>query len=192
MKVVEIFDSMQGEGDWMGVMCTFVRFAGCNLSCSFCDEAKKYSKAKEMSIEKIVEKCKQNIVVLTGGEPTIQPQLRELVAALHSAGHSVHIETNGTNYVPCEVDWVTVSPKAPKYECKYPHNEIKLVVSKDLTLKQALTHTGGYLLCGQHVWLQPCDGPWLEQSKKTILKWIKKYPDLFRAGIQLHKYYGAR
>lgn len=187
MKVVEIFDSMQGEGEFMGITCTFVRFAGCNLSCSFCDEAKKYSKAKEMSIEKIVKKCKQKIVVLTGGEPTIQPQLKELVAALHSAGHSVHIETNGTNYVPCEVDWVTVSPKAPKYECKGVsglHNEIKLVVSKDLTLKQALEHTGG-----QPVWLQPCDGPWLEQSKKTIVKWIKKYPDLFRAGIQLHKYY---
>lgn len=187
MKVVEIFDSMQGEGEFMGIMCTFVRFAGCNLSCSFCDEAKKYSKAKEMSIEKIVKKCKQKIVVLTGGEPTIQPQLKELVAALHSAGHSVHIETNGTNYVPCEVDWVTVSPKAPKYECKGVsglHNEIKLVVSKDLTLKQALEHTGD-----QPVWLQPCDGPWLEQSKKTIVKWIKKYPDLFRAGIQLHKYY---
>ena len=156
MKVVEIFDSMQGEGEFMGIMCTFVRFAGCNLSCSFCDEAKKYSKAKEMSIEKIVKKCKQKIVVLTGGEPTIQPQLKELVAALHSAGHSVHIETNGTNYVPCEVDWVTVSPKAPKYECKGVsglHNEIKLVVSKDLTLKQALEHTGG-----QPVWLQPCDG----------------------------------
>lgn len=189
MKVVEIFDSMQGEGEFMGIMCTFVRFAGCNLSCSFCDEAKKYSKAKEMSIEKIVKKCKQKIVVLTGGEPTIQPQLKELVAALHSAGHSVHIETNGTNYVPCEVDWVTVSPKAPKYECKGVsdlHNEIKLVVSKDLTLKQALEHTGD-----QPVWLQPCDGPWLEQSKKTIVKWIKKYPNLFRAGIQLHKYYGV-
>lgn len=184
MKVVEIFDSMQGEGEFMGIMCTFVRFAGCNLSCPFCDEAKKYDKAKEMSIEKIVEKCKQNIVVLTGGEPTIQPQLKELVETLQATHHLVHVETNGTNYVPCEVDWVTVSPKAPKYECKCLHNEVKLVVSKDLTLKQALAHAGG-----QFVWLQPCDGPWLEQSKKTILKWIKKYPDLFRAGIQLHKYY---
>lgn len=187
MKVVEIFDSMQGEGEFMGVMCTFVRFAGCNLSCPFCDEAKKYGKAKEMTIEKIVKKCKQNIVVLTGGEPTIQPQLKELVKALQGARHDVHIETNGTNDIDYFVEWVTVSPKAPKYACKCLHNEIKLVVSKDLTLKQALAHAGGQL-----VWLQPCDGPWLEQSKKIILKWIKKYPDLFRAGIQLHKYYGAR
>ena len=184
MKVVEIFDSIQGEGEYMGIMCTFVRFAGCNLSCPFCDEAKKYGKAKEMTIEKIVKKCEQKIVVLTGGEPTIQPQLEELVKALQAAHHHVHLETNGTNAIDYFIEWITVSPKAPKYECKCLYNELKLVVSEDLTLEQALAHTGGQL-----VWLQPCDGPWLEQSKKTILKWIKKYPDLFRAGIQLHKYY---
>lgn len=184
MKVVEIFDSMQGEGAYMGAYCTFVRFAGCNLSCSFCDEAKKYDKAKEMTIEQIVKKCKQKIVVLTGGEPTLQPQLEKLVRALQAAHHYVHIETNGTNDIDYFVEWVTVSPKAPKYECKCLHNEIKLVVSKNLTLKQALAHAGG-----QQIWLQPCDGPWIEQSKKKILEWIKKYPKEFRAGIQLHKWY---
>ena len=187
MKVVEIFDSIQGEGEYMGTMCTFVRFAGCNLSCPFCDEAKKYGKAKEMTIEKIVKKCEQKIVVLTGGEPTIQPQLEELVKALQAAQHHVHLETNGTTDIDYFIERITVSPKAPKYECKCLYNELKLVVSEDLTLEQALAHTGSQL-----VWLQPCDGPWLEQSKKTILKWIKKYPDLFRAGIQLHKYYNAR
>ena len=49
MKVVEIFESMQGEGHWMGIQCTFVRLAGCNLKCPFCDEASKYEKAEEMS-----------------------------------------------------------------------------------------------------------------------------------------------
>lgn len=186
MKVVEIFDSIQGEGQHMGIMCTFVRFAGCNLSCPFCDEASKYGKAKEMTIKQIVKKCKQKIVVLTGGEPTLQPQLEELVKALQAAYHHVHIETNGTNDIDYFVEWTTVSPKAPKYEVKCLHNEVKLVVSKDLTLKQALAHVGG-----QRVWLQPCDGPWLEQSKKKILTWIKKYPNEFRAGIQLHKYYGV-
>ena len=187
MKVVEIFDSMQGEGEYMGIMCTFVRFAGCNLSCSFCDEAKKYGKAKDLKVENIVKRCKQKIVVLTGGEPTIQPYLYVLIDALHKAHHEVHIETNGTLNISEPVEWITVSPKGPKYECKCLHNEVKLVVSKDLTLRQALAHAGG-----QRVWLQPCDGPWLEQSKRRILRWIAKYPELFRAGIQLHKYYNAR
>ncbi len=186
MKVVEIFDSIQGEGRYMGIMCTFVRFAGCNLSCPFCDEAKKYGKAKEMTIEKIVEQCKQQIVVLIGGEPTIQPQLEELVSALHKAGHSVHIETNGINDVPRNIDWVTVSPKAQRYRVTPLADELKLVVSEDLNLEQALKVAA---LKPVPVWLQPCDGPYIKQSMETILKWIKKYPDLFRAGIQLHKYY---
>lgn len=189
LNVVEIFDSMQGEGKHMGIMCTFVRFAGCNLKCSFCDEASKYGKAKEMTVEQVVKKCKQDIVVLTGGEPTIQPQLKELIKALHMACKEVHIETNGTRGIDNDDVWVTCSPKAPKYELTYTgYHEIKLVVSEDLTLKKALeiaSHTK------RRIWLQPCDGPWLEQSKKKILKWIKKYPNEFRAGIQLHKYYGV-
>lgn len=186
MKVVEIFDSIQGEGQYIGIMCTFVRFAGCNLKCSFCDEASKYGKAKEMTIEQIVKKCKQEIVVLTGGEPTLQPQLAVLAADLHDKGCRVHIETNGTNAVPPNIDWVTCSPKAPKFEINCKADEIKLVVDKSLTLETALNIAKKRC---SFVWLQPCDGPWLEQSKKTILKWIKKYPNEFRAGIQLHKWY---
>ena len=186
MKVVEIFDSMQGEGEYMGVMCTFVRFAGCNLKCPFCDEASKYGKAKEMSVEQIVKKCKQEHVVLTGGEPTIQSQIAILTADLHDKGCKVHIETNGTNATPTNIDWVTCSPKAPKFEINCKADEIKLVVDKSLTLKTALAIAEKRC---SFVWLQPCDGPWIEQSKKKILKWIKKYPNEFRAGIQLHKWY---
>lgn len=190
MKVVEIFDSMQGEGQYMGVMCTFVRFAGCNLKCSFCDEASKYGKAKEMTVEQIVKKCKQEHVVLTGGEPTIQSGIAVLIHKLKMVGHKVHIETNGTEGIDNDDVWVTCSPKAPEYKLTYTgYHEIKLVVSKDLTLGKALeiaSHTK------KHVWLQPCDGPWLEPSKKKILRWLKMYPNEFRAGIQLHKWYGEQ
>lgn len=189
MKVVEIFDSMQGEGYHTGVYCTFVRFAGCNLKCPFCDEASKYSKAKDMSVDTIVGKCKQEYVVLTGGEPTIQPAISVLIEKLKMTGHSVHIETNGTEKIDDNRGlWITCSPKAPKFEINCRADEIKLVVDKSLTLKTALeiAQKRSHL-----VYLQPCDGPWLEQSKKKILKWIKKYPDEFRAGIQLHKYYGV-
>lgn len=186
MKVVEIFDSIQGEGYYMGIMCTFVRFAGCNLKCLFCDEASKYDKAKEMTIEQIVKKCKQEIVVLTGGEPTIQKDLPILIKALLDARHRIHLETNGTHGVPLGITWVTCSPKAPKFEINCKADEIKLVVDKSLTLKTALAIAKKRC---SFIWLQPCDGPWLEQSKKKILKWIKKYPNEFRAGIQLHKYY---
>lgn len=186
MKVVEIFDSMQGEGEYMGVMCTFVRFPGCNLQCPFCDEHEKYSKAVEMDIPDIVAKCNYNIVVLTGGEPTLQPLLNDLVDALHAAYHLVHIETNGTNLVPKTLDWVTCSPKAPLFNMTCRPNEVKLVVDEDLNYNKAVAIT---LAVRDRVWLQPCDGPWIEESKKRITEWIAKSPDLFRAGIQLHKYY---
>ena len=58
-----------------------------------------------------------------------------------------------------------------------------------MTLKTALAIAGKRC---SFVWLQPCDGPDIYKSKDTILKWIKKYPNKFRAGIQLHKYYGAQ
>lgn len=195
MKVVEIFDSMQGEGEYMGVMCTFVRLAGCNLQCPFCDEHSKYGKATEMSIPEIVEQCEQQIVVITGGEPTIQPELTKLINALWEADHGIHMETNGTNPLPWRKRsilapdvWVTCSPKAPKYEVKCKYDEIKLVVSEDLTLEQALQISNKTMV---RVWLQPCDGPWIEGSKGRIIDWIEKYPSKFRAGIQLHKYYSV-
>lgn len=189
MKVVEIFDSMQGEGKYMGCMATFVRFSGCNLQCPFCDEHEKYSKAVEMDIPDIVAKCNQAFVVLTGGEPTLQPQLVDLIVTLHNAGHRVHIETNGTNDVPSNIDWVTCSPKAPKYEINYQADEIKLVVDEALDYNKAVAIATA--TC-KYVWLQPCDGPWLEKSKQRIIEWIKKSPILFRAGIQLHKWYEVR
>ena len=189
MKVVEIFDSMQGEGQYMGIMCTFVRFAGCNLKCSFCDEASKYDKAKEMTIKQIVKKCKQEHVVLTGGEPTIQAELSSLIDCLLKDRHVIHVETNGTNLVPYANDphlWITCSPKAPKFEINCRADEIKLVVDESLSLEIALAIARERC---SFVWLQPCDGPDIYKSKDTILKWIKKYPNEFRAGIQLHKWY---
>lgn len=190
MKVVEIFDSIQGEGEWMGIMCTFVRFAGCNLQCPFCDEASKYGQAKEMDISDIVTECKQRYVVLTGGEPTIQKDLPALIKALLRADKGVHIETNGTGGIDNDNVWVTCSPKAPKYELTHTgYHEIKLVVDEHLTLEKAkeiASHTR------KHVWLQPCDGPSLIESKQRIIEWITKEPTLFRAGIQLHKWYGER
>lgn len=189
MKVVEIFDSIQGEGRWMGVMCTFVRFEGCNLKCPFCDEATKYGDQKEMKVNEIVAACKQQRVVLTGGEPTIQVGLNDLITALHVEGHSVAIETNGTGAIP-PIDglWVTCSPKAPDYKV-CTHDEIKLVVDEQLafeTAKEIARNDNGL------IWLQPCDGPYLKESRQRIIEWVAKEPTLFRAGIQLHKWYGER
>lgn len=192
MKVVEIFDSIQGEGQWMGVMRTFVRFAGCNLKCPFCDEAKKYGGQTIMTVDEIVAACKQNGVVLTGGEPTIQPDLIILIGALMQNGHQVALETNGTGVIPPINNlWVTCSPKAPDYKV-CTHDEIKLVVDEHLTFEKAKEIAEAET---KFVWLQPCDVPdpeLFQQSRSRIIEWVTKEPNLFRAGIQLHKWYGER
>lgn len=190
MKVVEIFDSIQGEGRYMGYQCTFIRLAGCNLACDFCDEALKYKDAKDMDVLDIIKHVNYKHVVITGGEPTVQPFYEDIAMLLVERGHIVHIETNGTNPVDCYKNfWVTVSPKGPKYECNCKFDEMKLVVDDKLTID---TVQKLYDLAQEAIWLQPCDGPYIEDSKRKIIQWCKEYPDMCRAGIQLHKWYNER
>lgn len=103
MKVIEIFDSIDGEGIRTGQPCTFIRLAGCNLRCSYCDtlyslfgedEPCEYT---EMSIEEILEKVNKNYkrVTLTGGEPLFHKDADRLVSELIKIGAEVNIETNG-------------------------------------------------------------------------------------------------
>lgn len=143
MKVLEIFSSIQGEGRWMGLPVTFIRTAGCNLACPWCDTKESWSasKAKSMSPEEVVLAVKAQAgerkhVVLTGGEPTIQEDFDDVCLALSTAGFEVHIETNGTNPIhrPGKF-WITVSPKP---QSKYVINtgaidEIKYIVDDSVT-----------------------------------------------------------
>lgn len=114
--VQEIFYSLQGEGEWTGTPMTFIRLAGCNLNCSFCDTA--YEQPKGMTTQAIIEEVKKNPstrVVLTGGEPLLQP-VGELLEALREDGFAVHLETNGTqalNKLEYLFAWITTSPKSP-------------------------------------------------------------------------------
>ena len=124
----EIFLSVQGEGHSAGRPATFVRLAGCNLSCSWCDTAytwdwSSYDFDREsLSVEiaevlRLVLALRTDRVVVTGGEPLIQQRsgLGELCRQLASAGRSIEVETNGTiapiaQLVETVAQW-NVSPK---------------------------------------------------------------------------------
>lgn len=101
MKVVEIFESIEGEGKRAGELATFVRLYGCNLHCSYCDtrygcEGGEYM---VMSVEEIVQQCyeyKCKNVTVTGGEPMIHLGIELLLQELVAAGFDVNVETNGT------------------------------------------------------------------------------------------------
>lgn len=109
-RVVEIFDSIDGEGKTAGELATFVRFAGCNLRCSYCDTAYalSFKDGKDMTGDEIVARMDAigNMnVTLTGGEPLLQKNVNSLISDLLEHGHRVNIETNGSvDIAPFAVD----------------------------------------------------------------------------------------
>ena len=101
MKVIEIFGSIDGEGKRTGQLATFIRLAGCNLRCCYCDTTYSFdcNKATEMSIDDIIDECIKigyHNITLTGGEPLIHKDVKSLIINLCKEGFQVNIETNGS------------------------------------------------------------------------------------------------
>lgn len=101
MKVIEIFKSINGEGLKQGELALFIRLALCNLRCSYCDTTYSFNNPsfKNMSIDEIVAIAKDsNIknITLTGGEPLLSNEVRDLITSLSSEGFNIEIETNGS------------------------------------------------------------------------------------------------
>ena len=117
MKIVEIFNSIQGEGLWTGQPMTFIRLAGCPVNCPFCDTD--YNKGTSMKLEEIVGKINNNHVCVTGGEPLVNPGITDLLERLLAVnpGDQIHVETSGCYLLPDIIEayreyfWITVSPK---------------------------------------------------------------------------------
>ena len=115
MIVNEIFSSIDGEGIRQGELATFIRFAGCNLRCSYCDT--KYAQKEEQGTKKsvdeiisIISKLKNRNITITGGEPLLQPKLLELVKKLVELGYYINIETNGSiNIKPFQLKNVIIT-----------------------------------------------------------------------------------
>ena len=204
-KVNDIFSSLQGEGHHTGRAATFVRFAGCNLRCPFCDTD--FTHYREMSAEEIVENVKQyttRFVVLTGGEPSLQVD-DTLVAALHEAGFYIAVETNGTRLLPESIDWVTVSPKQPLTTTSLPQiesgrvNEIKVVfngTASDILLsvehlekKAEYTRDSFHNLPSPLLFLQPCDVGDAQRNAeitRQCIEYIMQHP-CWQLSLQTHK-----
>ena len=106
-KIAEIFDSIQGEGSYIGYRQLFIRFCGCNLLCDYCDT--EFDKGEQYSLESLLEKVKTfnlqaiHSVSLTGGEPLLHYEfLREFLPELKNLNLKIYLETNGTLPKPLE------------------------------------------------------------------------------------------
>ena len=177
----------------MGKGTTFIRVAGCNLRCRWCDTASSFdmSTAQWLCAEEIVEAHEflHQHVVITGGEPTLY-DLGPLVRQLHDLGKYVAIETNGTNIVPgeWEVDWITASPKPESgFALLCQADEVKYVVDDDFTMdciREAIIPDG-------RTFLQVESGR--QDSAQKAYDLVHDHPERqLRLGIQLHKVLGLR
>lgn len=189
MRVNEIFYSIQGEGVHSGEAAIFVRFSGCNLKCSFCDtEHQPYQDLTEDEICAKIAKYPASLVVITGGEPTLQ-LTRSLVDKIHNLGKMVAIETNGTRKVPSNVDWVTVSPKSLFVgEIGKPiiktAQEVKIIFD-DLHTYDDPT----FGITATHYFVQPCDTSDEARNRDIInrcLNFVKENPK-WKISLQMHK-----
>ena len=191
MRVNEIFYSIQGEGAHTGEAAIFVRLAGCNLRCEFCDT--KHEGYKVLTEDEIVREiakypyqCK--LVVITGGEPTLQ-LTESLIAKIQEIGKAVAVETNGTRAIPKGVDWVTVSPKAP-FEGEKGNpiittaQEVK-VVFDGINMPDDPT----FGITAAHYFIQPCDTgneAWNREIINKCVQFIKLNPT-WKLSLQTQK-----
>jgi 7-carboxy-7-deazaguanine synthase len=203
LKTTEIFASVQGEGLRQGEPTIFIRLAGCNLRCGFCDTKRAWRGGREIPVERIVEevgRLRRDLpaawVCLTGGEPLAQ-DVRPLVLRLHEAGFMVQIETNGTFPPDPRADWHTVSPKPPDYEV-HPGfarraKEVKLVVCRALTL-DAVRMVRAAFPPATPLILQPrSNALWSRKKALEILEGAYRSGlGGIRVSVQLHKVYGLR
>jgi len=99
LVVNEVFKSIQGESTRAGLPCVFVRLAGCNLRCSWCDTAYAFTEGARMTLDEIVDRVAAfdcNLVELTGGEPLMRANSLLLMTQLADRGHTVLLETGGS------------------------------------------------------------------------------------------------
>jgi 7-carboxy-7-deazaguanine synthase len=205
--VKELFLTLQGEGGQAGRAAVFCRFAGCNLwsgreedragaVCTFCDTnfvgmdgpgGARFKTAGDLAAAaKGLWRGPDGepaLVVCTGGEPLLQLDA-SLIAAFHTAGFEIAVETNGTIAAPQGLDWICVSPKADAALAQIKGDELKLVFPQpdvDPARFEALDF--------KRFLLQPMDGPDRIANTKAAISYCLEHP-IWRLSVQTHKYIG--
>ena len=135
MKIAELFYSLQGEGSLVGVPSVFIRTSGCNLRCAWCDTpyTSWQPEGTELDLNRIVDEVRAHParhVVITGGEPMIQPEMVPLTERLRALGMHITIETAGTVFQPVACDLMSISPKlsnsTPGGSFAEPHDRLRI------------------------------------------------------------------
>lgn len=191
LPVNDLFYSLQGEGSNCGMPAMFIRLAGCNVGCEFCDEKNAWQKSNShnMTIDQLILKAQQYKAVncvITGGEPTLY-DLTELTNELKKHNIKTFLESSGTNIIKGFFDWITISPKQkllPLQSCLDIANELKIVIStkEDFLFAQTMKQrTNPKAYC----YLQP-DYYNMQSILPEIIDYIKNNP-IWKLSLQMHK-----
>ncbi|MEO6682423.1 MAG: 7-carboxy-7-deazaguanine synthase QueE [Ginsengibacter sp.] len=192
LPVMETFYTLQGEGKHTGKAAYFIRLAGCDVGCVWCDVKESWDKDlhPEQEVSDIVHAAIQHpgrLAVITGGEPTLY-NLDELTRSLRSEGFQTNIETSGSSPLTGEWDRICLSPKkfkAPLPEILPLADELKIIVFNksdfDWAEKYAALVSPTCRLYLQAEWDKT------KQMTPLIVDYIKANPQ-WQLSTQVHKY----
>lgn len=189
---MKAFYTLQGEGFHQGKAAYFIRLAGCDVGCVWCDVKESWDENLHplQSIEEIVANAKKypsRLVVITGGEPTLH-NLETLTSELKKENFSINIETSGSSLLTGYIDWICLSPKKfkpPLPEILPKANELKIIVFNKSDFLWAEKYAAK-VSSSCKLYLQP---EWDKASTVTpwIIDYIKENPR-WQLSLQIHKY----
>jgi organic radical activating enzyme len=189
---MEMFYTLQGEGYHQGKAAYFIRLAGCDVGCVWCDVKESWDASKHpvFSVDEIVSSALAHparLAIITGGEPLLY-NLDALTTALKKVGFEVNIETSGSSPMSGNWDWVCLSPKkfkAPLTESIQAASELKVVIFNTHDFEWAETYAK-QVAPNCKLYLQP---EWDKSNEITplVIEYIKAHPK-WELSAQLHKY----
>ena len=192
LPVMEAFYTLQGEGFHQGKAAVFIRLAGCDVGCHWCDvkeswDVQGYPVVPVKDLVRQVRDYESDIVVVTGGEPLMY-DLGPLSRELKSAGFKTQMETSGAHPVSGDWDWICLSPKKfkPALSPIYPlANELKIVIYNKSDLEWANSHKE-QINSACKLYLQP---EWGRSDKvlPLMIDYVKKHPE-WEVSLQIHKF----
>ncbi len=202
LPVIETFASIQGESTHAGRRCFFIRLAGCNLRCTYCDTAYAWEGGSMQDIAGLTDIAVASgcqVVEVTGGEPLIHPETPALLQALLDAGMEVLLETNGSmsiENVPAQVRKI-VDCKTPgsgmaekncweNFALLQPHDEVKFVISGADDFQWSIGIIDRYKLAEKtpNLIFSPI---WGKVEFEELAQWVIECGRPVRMQLQLHK-----
>lgn len=203
LVIHEVYASIQGESSFVGLPCTFVRLSACNLRCRWCDTPQAFTGGQRIPLPDLLERIATfgtPLVLVTGGEPLLQPDTPALLTALCDSGYRVLLETSG------ERDIAGLDPRVHRIvDFKAPGSgeharnllsnitaltdadEVKLVLADEADYDWARTFIAEHHLDRRvrHVLLSPVHG---ELDPQALVRWVLRDRLPVRVQVQVHKY----